>query len=98
MNEEAEPTPVVDVPVQDAQSLQEEPIATPEPVEQAPPETEIDADPEPEQAATPTNTAASHPADSVLARIESEIDGLLHSPLAMANWVKDMVREARNLL
>lgn len=46
----------------------------------------------------PEAGVARHPADSVLARIESEIDGLLHSSLAMRNWVKDMVREARNLL
>lgn len=42
--------------------------------------------------------AAAHPADAVLARIENEVHSLMHSPLALANWVKSMVAEARSKL
>lgn len=42
--------------------------------------------------------AAPHPARALLSRIESEVDGMLHSPLALANWVKSMVAEVRQLL
>ena len=51
----------------------------------------------PQQASDAVETSP-HPADSILQRIENEVDGLLHSPLALAGWVKDMVREARTLL
>lgn len=49
-------------------------------------------------AAATSDTAAKHPAESVLKRIEEGVDGMLHQPLAMAQWVKDMVAEVRKLL
>ena len=108
MNEEIEQTPPADAsaapeaapeahaePVPSSAEAVNEVVAPAE--ELAPTPAAPQADPEPPAQDVPPPPAP-HPADSLLQRLENEVDSLLHSPLALANWVKDMAREARKLL
>lgn len=92
MNDETAPTPPADdqatnPPEDSTESASPTPsVDEPSHSPRSPPAEDVPAVAEP------------HPVDSLLARIESEVDSMLHSPLALANWVKSMVAEARKLL